>query len=254
MLTNLPLQGKTIILTGTSKTTSVVDEMIALGGQVVVYPLIETCEISEVNDGMQIEVARQFKWLIFTSQNAVEAFGKKMEQFNLEAWHFQGKIASIGERTTEALEQLGFNVSFMPSVYSADVFVKEFPEVAGNEPTCLFIRGDRAKKTLKSGLPFLIKEWTVYETIERHDHVEAIIDCIRSSEDVIVIFASPSAVDVYALDVAPVIGWETATIAAIGHITESALENYGATVQIKPTVYTMHAVLEQLIKVGDEIK
>lgn len=43
-----------------------------------------------------------------------------------------------------------------------------------------------------------------------------------------------------------------ARIAAIGHITEAALEQYGATVDIMPSVYTMQAVIEEIMKVGDK--
>lgn len=251
MQNNLPLQGKTIILTGTSKTSTIIEDITALGGLPVVTPLIETCELIDRNDSVQLEYARQFSWLIFTSQNAVDAFASKMKRFNLSAWHFRGKIASIGTKTTEALEEIGFNISFMPSVFSADVFVKEFPKVSGDNPTCLFIRGEKAKKTLKDGLPFELKEWTVYETIERHDHKQTIIDTIRENRDVTVIFASPSAVDVFALDVASVVGWEAVHVAAIGHITEAAITNHGAIVDVKPSVYTMQAVLEELTKVEE---
>lgn len=251
MPNNLPLQGKKIILTGTSKTATIIEDITALGGQAVITPLIETCELIDRNDDVHVELARHFNWLIFTSQNAVDAFEKKMQRAGLQVWHFQGKIASIGTKTTEALEKLGFVVSFMPSVFSADVFVKEFPNVAGENPTCLFIRGEKAKKTLKEGLAFELKEWTVYETIERHDHKQVIIDCIRTHKDVTVIFASPSAVDVYAMDVASVIGWDAVRVAAIGHITEAAILNHGATVDVMPSVYTMQAVIEELMKVEE---
>lgn len=248
MQNNLPLQGKTIILTGTTKTSTIIEEITALGGLPVVTPLIETCELIDQNDSVQLEYARQFDWLIFTSQNAVDAFARKMKRFNLSPWHFQGKIASIGTKTTEALEEIGFTISFMPSVFSADVFVKEFPKVAGDHPTCLFIRGEKAKKTLKDGLPYELKEWTVYETIELHDHKQMIIETIRENQEVTVIFASPSAVDVFAMDIAPVVGWEAVRIAVIGHITEAAITNYGVTVDVMPSVYTMQAVLEELTK------
>ena len=64
------------------------------------------------------------------------------------------------------------------------------------------------------------------------------------------IFASPSAVDVYAMEVVPHIGWEATTLRTIGHITEAPLEQYGATVDIMPSVYTMQAVIEEIMKVG----
>ncbi|GAB0168764.1 uroporphyrinogen-III synthase [Lysinibacillus sp. CTST325] len=251
MQNNLPLEGKIIILTGTSKTTTIIDDITALGGQAVIAPLIETGELIDKNDAVQLEFARQFEWLIFTSQNAVEAFASKMRRFNVNAAHFPGKIASIGTKTTTALEQLGFHVSFMPSIFSADVFVQEFPSVAGSNPTCLFIRGEKAKNTLKEGLPFKLKEWTVYETIERHDQKQLMIECIRANSDVTVIFASPSAVDVYAKDVASVIGWEAVRVAVIGHITEAAILNHGAIVDVMPSVYTMQAVIEEITRVGE---
>ncbi|MFJ8458279.1 uroporphyrinogen-III synthase [Lysinibacillus xylanilyticus] len=251
MQSNLPLEGKTIILTGTSKTTTIIDDITALGGQAVIAPLIETCELIDRNDDERLEVARQFDWLIFTSQNAVDAFASKMQRFNLSTENFQVKIASIGSKTTSALENLGFHVSFMPTIFSADVFVQEFPSVVGSNSTCLFIRGEKAKQTLKEGLSFKLEEWTVYETIERHDQKLVIMDCIRRNSDVTVIFASPSAVDVYAKDVASVIGWETARLAAIGHITEAAILNHGAIVDVMPSVYTMQAVIEEITKVGE---
>ncbi|MGE7946662.1 uroporphyrinogen-III synthase [Lysinibacillus sp. NPDC093688] len=251
MQNNLPLQGKTIILTGTSKTTTIIDDITALGGHAVIAPLIETCELIDKNDDVHLEFARQFEWLIFTSQNAVEAFANKMQRFHVSAAYFQGKIASIGTKTTIALENLGFHVSFMPSIFSADVFVQEFPNVAGSNPTCLFIRGEKAKKTLKDGLPFTLKEWTVYETIERHDQKQLMIECIRTNSDVTVIFASPSAVDVYAKDIASVIGWGAVHVAVIGHITEAAILNHGAFVDVMPSVYTMQAVIEEITKVGE---
>ncbi|WCH46623.1 uroporphyrinogen-III synthase [Lysinibacillus sp. OF-1] len=252
MPSNLPLKGKTILLTGTSKTTAIVDNITALGGHAIIAPLIETCERLDNHDAERLNCANQFDWLIFTSQNAVDAFARKMLRHHLNADHFQGKIASIGTKTTTALEKLGFQVSFMPSVFSADIFVQEFPSVAGNLPRCLFIRGEKAKSTLKDGLPFEVKEWTVYETRERHDQTSVILKCIEQHQDVTVIFASPSAVDVYARDVASHVGWRATRIAAIGHITEAALEQYGATVEIMPSVYTMQAVIEEIMKVGDK--
>uniref|UniRef100_UPI00201C8883 uroporphyrinogen-III synthase n=1 Tax=Lysinibacillus fusiformis TaxID=28031 RepID=UPI00201C8883 len=74
MPSNLPLQGKTILLTGTSKTTTIVDNITALGGHAIIAPLIETCERLDNHDAERLNCANQFDWLIFTSQNTVYAF------------------------------------------------------------------------------------------------------------------------------------------------------------------------------------
>lgn len=251
MPNDLPLKGKTVILTGTSKTTNILEQIQQLGGNALTFPLIATSEIISVDDAIDIEIARKYDWLIFTSQNAVDTFYAKMQRLGIESWQFTGKIAAVGSKTAEALNHAGFIVSFIPSVFSADVFVKEFPVEAGIEPRCLFVRGSLAKATLRESLPYKIQEWTVYETIEKLDYVKPLIDVISGRDNVTIIFASPSAVHVFAEHIASVIGWDAVQIAAIGHITAAALEKYGATIQIHPKKYTMQAVLAELVKLEE---
>lgn len=251
MPSNLPLLGKTVVLTGTSKTASVIEDIKLYGGNGLVYPLIETREIIDSLDAIQLEAACQFDWLIFTSQNAVEAFHTKMKRLNNPNFKVQGKIAAVGSKTASALEGIGFEVSFMPSTYSADVFVREFPLIAGDSPNCLFLRGSKARDTVKKSLPFLVEEWTVYETVEKYDNVKPLIDVICQQDDVTIIFASPSAVNVFAQHVAPHIDLGKVLIATIGHVTTAALEGYGVNVHIQPKEYTMQAVLAQLLKLEE---
>lgn len=248
MSSNLPLRGKTVVLTGTQKITSTLEDIHYYGGHALYCPLIETREIIGTNDAMELEVARNYDWLIFTSQNAVDMFYTKMKRMQMEAWRFRGKIAAVGVKTAEALDRIGFKVHFTPSIYSADYFVEEFPTVAGQGVKCLFVRGDLAKSTLKSRLPFAIQEWTVYETVEKTENVTLLLQTIQQQDDVTVIFASPSAVNVYAQHIAPIVGWDSIHIAAIGHVTSDAIEAYGATVHIQPEKYTMQAVLAEIIQ------
>lgn len=243
-----PLEGKTVVVTGSSKTTAVLFEIEALGGEAVFYPLIETTEIIELDDQVKLEKAKQFNWLIFTSQNAVEAFCKKIKRHQLKRSDFSGKMAAVGSKTAELLKENHFNVSFTPTVFSADVFVNEFPEVAGDHPRCLFLRGSKAKDTLKTGLPFELTEWTVYDTHENLATIEPFIQLIQTKQQPIIIFASPSAVDVFAKKIAPVVGWGNAKYASIGHITAARIEHYGAHVTYKPANYTMLAVIEEIRK------
>lgn len=245
---NLPLIGKTIVLTGTSKTITVLEKIEQLGGKAISLPLIETTEIVDSSEHIQLKMAKNVDWLIFTSQNAVEAFCNKMKRHHLNKSDFHGKIAAVGSKTAKLLKKNNFQVSFMPSVFSADVFVKEFPFIVGENPKCLFIRGRKAKDTIKKGLPFLIEEWIVYETRENRTSIEPLLELIQSNDEPIIVFASPSAVDVFAQHVAPIIGWNKVKLAAIGHITANAIEKYGAIVTYQPKVYTMEAVIEEISK------
>ncbi|MEK9198942.1 MULTISPECIES: uroporphyrinogen-III synthase [Bacillales] len=241
-----PLEGNTVVLTGTTKSTTILTKIQSLGGEAISCPLIETKETIHRNDDELLQKARIVDWLIFTSQNGVRAFCDKMKRHHLTPAHFNGRVAAVGTKTAKSLEQNGFQVSFMPTVFSADVFVKEFPAITGDELNCLFIKGNKAKDTLKRGLPFDVKEWTVYDTHENLTNIQSLIELVQTKAKPILIFASPSAVDVFANHVAPITGWDKAKLAAIGHITAARIAFYGAEVTYKPKVYTMEAVIEEI--------
>jgi len=252
MLNNLPLQEQEIVLTGTNMTHSVSSKITALGGKVYHLPLITVHEIETSEDSQLLEHAMNCEWLLFTSQNAVQAFSNKLARLQQTKENCLAKIAVVGEKTAQAIEKLGFTIDFMPSTYSADTFVKEFPLHVGQLKSCLFLKGSLAKATIKEGLPFPVEEWIVYETIQTTEHASALKELIEQSQTVTVIFASPSAVEVFAKHIAPEIGWNGFKIAAIGHVTETALQNVGATVNIKPEKYTMMAIIDELAK-GKEL-
>lgn len=246
-----PLEGKTILLTGSKKTQSVVDEIQQLGGEAAVCPLIKTVEVVQDEDEQRLASCQGYDWLIFTSQNGVEFFWKKLERHSFNVSQISSKIAAVGEKTAELLKRYGFTVHFMPSIFSADTFVSEFPAVCGASPKCLFIRGELAKDTIRKGLPFPIDEWTVYTTVENKESVETLVEKVQKSKEPIIIFASPSAVDCYNKYAAPQIGWNQAKIACIGHVTKDAVEKYGAQVTYFPKKYTMQSVIESIAK-GEE--
>lgn len=236
------LKGQTIVLTGTKKTQTVHDQITAHGGQAVLFPLITTQQVT--TDQGRYDVST-YDWLIFTSQNAVDGF---LTQYKGEV---TAKVAAVGEKTKQALEEAGIAVHFMPTIYSADVFIKEFPSVVTGKPRCLFIRGSHAKPTIREGLPYKVDEWTVYETVVQTAYIEPFISCIRHN-DVTVIFASPSAVEVFHTYIAPTVGWDSVRVAAIGHVTAAALRQHSVTVAIQPQVYTMQAVVDEIIQLEEQ--
>ncbi len=247
MLNDYPLKETAVVVTGSSVTTSILQKIDQLGGEAISCPLIKTVEVVKPYDHIKLEMARNYHWLIFTSQNAVDSFCAKMVRHNLTSSNFKVKIAAVGSKTRKKLEENGFRVDFIPSIYSADVFVKEFPNIAGQNSRCLFIRGKKAKNTIKAGLPHLVSEWNVYETTDNITHIQNLLNIIHHRKKIIIIFASPSAVDVFAQHIASKIGWGKAKIASIGHITSNALLKHGAQVTYQPKTYTMEAVLEEII-------
>ena len=155
------------------------------------------------------------------------------------------KIASVGAKTTALLNKYGLRVHFEPSVFSADVFIQEFPTVSREAESKLFLRGDLAKTTIREGVPNVV-EWTVYETVTNESSIQPLTELL-TKQQAIVIFASPSAVSVFDQSVAPIVGWSTIRAAAIGHITAATLRHLGVEVYVQLTTYTMQAVVEEII-------
>ncbi len=244
MHNHLPLTGKTIYVTGTQKVQTIEQLVKENGGKIKFFPLIKVQELRAETDADKLAQCSIYDWLLFTSQNAVDCFFKKIHREKQPKQSITCKIAAVGSKTAKALEQNGLQVDFMPSIFSADVFVREFLPMAG-EDRCLFVRGSLAKTTIRDGLG--CDEWTVYETVETTEHIQAFTASLQQEKEPIVIFASPSAVKVYAEHIAPKLDWRYITVASIGHITTSALERYHVKVDVQPATYTMQAVIEHLI-------
>lgn len=242
-----PLFHERIVLTGTAITKKIEQYIQELGGTVEHYPLIKTAEIQQPDDALLLKRSQQVDWMIFTSQNAVSAFIAKVLRHDEKAANWHGRIAVVGDKTEKALIQAGFRVAFKPSVFSAEHMVQELASVIHDTDRCMFIRGSLAKETLVDGLRCQVEKWTIYATVESTDYTVAMCESLKKNANCTIVFASPSAVQVYERTILPVISWQDVQVAAIGHVTEAALVKAGAQQIITPTVYTMQAVIDEIV-------
>lgn len=241
-----PLQDEHVIFTGILRSSDAVDLTLRLGGNPVIAPVITTQEIMTLDDREKLLACYEYDWLIFTSQSSVHAFYSKVKQFEIETSSLKAKIAVVGSKTACAIESLGFHVSFTPTIFSADVFVKEFPAVSAAHESCIFLKGNLAKSTLVDGLPNVIDTWTIYETVEVDENLEQVRTLLESGESCSLVFTSPSTASVFHRNIGVHTGYDRFTICTIGHITKNYLESLGATVQVMPETYTLLDVVNKL--------
>lgn len=244
MKNSTPLQNETIVFTGTLKSEEPLRRVRSLGGRAVSCPLIETKSIHTEQDVAYMKRCMTATWLIFTSQSSVRAFEEKMKMLKIVATDFQGKIAAIGTKTANALEKIGFTVSFIPETFSADVFVKQFRPRKEEQVDVVFLRGTLARSLLRDQLPFTVHEWTVYETVPTDRAFDTLREIIRTERNVTILFASPSAVKQFETFQFPT----TFRIGAIGHVTARALRSYGRPVDYMPSTYTLLALVEEIVQ------
>lgn len=248
MSDQLPLQKEQVIFTGILRNSDAIDLTLRLGGNPVIAPLISTEEIITADDERMMLESNKYHWFIFTSQSSVHAFHSKMKRFNINPDFFQAKIAVVGSQTAAAIERIGFSVDFTPSTFSADVFVKEFPDYISQDKYCLFFRGNLAKDTITNGLANKVDVWTVYETVEVEENKEQVRTLLEGDESCSIIFTSPSTAKVFHQTIGIYIGYERFTICTIGHITKNYLEALGAVVHVMPETYTLIDVINKLAK------
>ena len=248
MCKDLPLEGETIVFTGTPKSEDVFELVKQYGGNPVSLPLIQVSELVSPTDELRLKACPTYDWLIFTSQSAVRAFDEKLKRHGLSSDLITSQIAAIGTRTAAALEKIGFSVQFIPTVFSADVFVKEFKPTQNDLRRLLFLKGSIAGVTITEMLPFEVDEWTIYTTERASQNVGSLKNIMQSEKEITVLFASPSAVEVFYEEIVPYIGWNGYKIGAIGHVTERALVEKGAEVHVRPNTYTLIDLVHALVK------
>ena len=221
------LEDKIIVFTGSNFPEEAAGKVEALGGEAIYLPLIET-SIRQTDKPDFTD----YGWLIFTSRTSAEAFC----QLHVDA---VPNIAAVGEKTAEVLENNGYRVDFIPSVYSADRFIEEFPAAADGQK-CLFIKGALAKNTIVK-MPLPVDEWVIYDTELKLENAKALSQVKQQT----IIFASPSAVSAYRKAGGD---WRDIEVAAIGHVTKKAIKDAGGHIDFIPATYTYLDVVDEIAK------
>lgn len=225
------------ILTSQLHDRSFLQRVEQAGFEPVHSPLIGTNH--RVLSAADLERIDSCDWFVFTSQTAVHAYFSQVSKPPTQ------KIAVVGSKTEKALNSYGYKASFMPSTFSADVFVKEWNASTHAKETVAFLKGNLAKPTIEAGLHSDVTAVCIYDTVTLPAHVETITKLIHHHPQLTLVFASPSAVEAYVAAGGTV--QPTVIYCAIGHITKRAMTDHGFPVHVMPSVYTLDALLEQRI-------
>jgi uroporphyrinogen III methyltransferase/synthase len=124
------LVGKTVMVTrAAAQASSFVQQLAEHGARVMEMPTLEIGAPSswEALDRAIAQI-NQFHWLILTSTNGVDYFFERYRfQYGAIA-PVSAKIAVVGEKTAQRLQQLGMTPQFIPPNFIADALVEHFPE------------------------------------------------------------------------------------------------------------------------------
>jgi uroporphyrinogen-III synthase len=156
VISTLPLAGKTIIVTRASgQSSQFSNTLTAYGARVIEMPTLEIGPPSSWYDLDQaIANLSDFNWLILTSTNGVDYFFARLRDKGQDSRALTGvKIAVVGEKTAQSLQQHSIQPDFIPPNFVADSLAENFPEALSGKRV-LFLRVE------SGGREVLVKELT----------------------------------------------------------------------------------------------
>lgn len=128
---NLPLSGKTVLITRSVGQSSQFTQLITdSGGNAIEMPALEIAPPSSWQDlDNAIANLSEFDWLILTSSNGISYFFERLMVVGKDARNLAHlKIAVVGDKTAQILKNHNLQADFIPPNFIADSLVEHFPE------------------------------------------------------------------------------------------------------------------------------
>lgn len=253
-LTTKPLWGKKIIVTRPkAQAEKFIARIREAGGEALPLPSIVIKKSQDFEDLHNcFNNLSKYKWVVFTSANAVEVFFAELFSQKHDIRELYGlSIAAIGPATAEALQKRGIRVDLYPEEYVAEALVKELALSVNKGDKILLPRAWGARKVLPESLHELgaeVDEICLYKS----DVPEKVdLEFIKSLETAdYITFTSSSAVknfmqmmrteQIYLQN-------QNLKIACIGPVTAETVKEYGLKVHLQAKEYTVDCLLEAII-------
>ncbi len=197
-----------------------------------------------------IDELASYTWIVFTSQNGVDAFFDRLDGLGADARYLGAvKVAAIGSRTAERLRERGVRADLVPEAFVSEEIARALIEATREGDRLLIYRAQEARDVL----PRMLEE------ADRKPHVVAAYKTIvdvdpqfaqKVARSDVLTFTSASTVRGYV----ELLGGAQAArdaarnklIACIGPVTAEAAEEYGLHVDVVAGVFTTEGLLDAL--------
>lgn len=192
-----------------------------------------------------------YDWIIFTSNVTVDIF---LEMTTENIKHKLPKVAVIGPKTEEVLQEKGISAAFTPSEYVAEGFVKEFLPLIQPGMKVFIPKGNLARDYIAASLResgAIVTESVVYETYAPDESKKQLVEMLEKDELNVLTFTSPSTVDHFIEIVKENNLFDklkTCLVACIGPVTEKKAIEAGFEVHVSPARYTVKDMVSAIIE------
>ena len=248
-----PLFGKTILITRSRKQAShLSDQLENLGARVLELP---TIEITPIHDFRLLDRAirqiHRYHWLIFTSENGVEAFFNRFRELKKDARVLSSiKIAAVGPGTGAKLNSYSIKPDLVPKIFTTEGLFNALKKLKLKGKRLLLLRTNIAPDFLNRSLRdlgILVTEIPVYRTEKPEGLSRKITELIHQYPIDLITFTSSSTAEHFfeALRNGRHLG---AKVISIGPVTSKTIRNFGAEVTREARVPTISGLVEAVLE------
>ena len=249
------LTGKTVLVTRASGQASEFSELLrSHGAKVSELPTLEIVPPSSWDDlDREIDDLASFDWLILTSTNGVDAFFARLHYAGKDSRALAGvKIAVVGQKTAQSLQQYGITPDFIPPNFIADALVSNFPDAPAGQ-RILFPRVETGGREVLvkelTNLGAIIVEVAAYQSRCPDSIDPSILSALQQQDIDIITFASSKTVKHFdrLIGTSLPLGWQDRVcITSIGPQTSATCRELFGKVDIEATEYTLPGLIAAL--------
>ncbi|MGH2616172.1 MAG: hydroxymethylbilane synthase [Thermomicrobiales bacterium] len=139
-----------------------------------------------------------FEWIVFTSVNAIDVVGSRMDALDLRPEHLAtARVAAVGDATAAAAAGAGLNVGLVPDTATGGALAAALRMVAKSGARVLYPRSAIGRDDLPQALRAAgldVVTIDVYRTLPEPDIDPQVLSHVRRGDIDLLTFASPSSV------------------------------------------------------------
>jgi uroporphyrinogen III methyltransferase/synthase len=249
----LPLLGKRVLVTRAAEQAAVMSERLrALGAEPIELPAIAIVRPESFDElDAAIERLGDYRWVIFTSANAVEAFFARLEMKGKDARAFGGvQLAAVGTATATSLRQFGLRADFVPERFVAEELLTGLLEQGAGEGRILLPRAEQARDVLPDGLRAAgaeVDAVSVYRIIPGTPAPQLLARVQAGEIDIITLTSSSTAHNLATLLNGQLVPLRKAMVACISPLTAKAARAAGFRVDVVASEYTIPGLIAAVV-------
>ncbi|MGQ9750949.1 uroporphyrinogen-III C-methyltransferase [Desulfosoma sp.] len=250
-----PLFGKTVLVTRAREQASEFRRALEdLGARCVEFPSIAIVPPASWDPlDRALAVLHEYDWVVFTSVNGVKFFMERLWAAGRDVRALAGtRLAAIGPKTAEALEQRGLRLDVVPEEYRAESLFKALGETTVRGRRFLLPRAAQARDVL----PQTLRRWgaevdvvPAYETVPAAEGVDEVKAMLARGEVHVVTFTASSTVTFFLQAIGEHRAAELlkqTVVACIGPITADTARSFGIEPRVVAEEYTIPGLVRAL--------